>query len=227
MKFVLSGAAIVLLAHWVSLSPVPDSRTTLTKHPVPSLTTFDTAKTTSKPINETTTKKPVPPITYITTPNLNTTSKPINETTTKKPVRPRNLPTFLVKQIAKILKTHIFNFTKTVHPDVEKNPALVQELDNLVKNHAQEIVDHQQHPDAFTSRGLLGCLTAGAFRLVDKAASLVVSVLGCDTAKAVNVDKRETANRIVKDVVDTRVQKITMKAEGKNNSNSMVYNYYY
>ncbi|KAI5716180.1 hypothetical protein M8J76_002229 [Diaphorina citri] len=95
MKFVLSGAAIVLLAHWVSLSPVPDGGTTLTKHAVRflpiTIPTFGTAKTTSKPINEITTKKPVRPITCITIPTFGaakTTSKPINEITTKKPVRP-------------------------------------------------------------------------------------------------------------------------------------------
>ncbi|KAI5694763.1 hypothetical protein M8J76_008773 [Diaphorina citri] len=177
--------------------------------------------------NEITTKKPVPPITYITTPNLGTTSKPINETTTKKPVRPSNLPTFLVKQILKILKTHIFNFAKTVHPEVEKNAALVQKLENLVKDHAQEIVDHQQHPDAFSSRGLMGLITKTtkiAFRLVEKAARLVVSVVK-NTAKAVvtktmDVFKSETAKKIVKDVVDTGVQEMTKKAADETSSNT-------
>ncbi|KAI5716423.1 hypothetical protein M8J76_014119 [Diaphorina citri] len=193
MKFVLSGATIVLLAHWVSLSPVPDGRTTLTKHAVRFL-----------------------PITIPTFGTAKTTSKPINETTTKKPVLPSNLPTFLVKQIVKILKTHIFNFAKTVHPEVEKNAALVQELDNLVKDHAQEIVEHQQHPDAFSSRGLLGLITKTtkiAFRLVEKAARLVVSVVkntaNAVAAKAVDVFKSETAMKIIKDVVDTAATEIT------------------
>ncbi|XP_026686374.1 uncharacterized protein LOC113471433 [Diaphorina citri] len=143
------------------------------------------------------------------------------------PVRPSNLPTFLVKQIVKILKTHIFNFTKTEHPEVEKNAALVQKLDNLVKDHAQEIVAHQQHPDAFSSRGLLGLITKTtkiAIRLVEKAARLVVSVVK-NTAKAVvtktmDVFKSETAKKIVKDVVDTGVQEMTKKAADETGSNT-------
>ncbi|KAI5716490.1 hypothetical protein M8J76_016738 [Diaphorina citri] len=76
-----------------------------------------------------TTKKPVP--SNITTlKDFKATSKPINETITKKPVRPSNLRTFLIKQIVKILKNHVFNFAKTVLPEVEKNAALVQNSTN-------------------------------------------------------------------------------------------------
>jgi hypothetical protein len=172
------------------LSPVSDSRTTLPTFFV--WPTFDTTKTTSKPI----------------------------DATTKKPVGPSNLPTFLIEQIVKILKNHVFNFAKIVLPDVEKNAALVQKLENLVKDHAQEIVDHQQHPDAFSSRGILSLITKitkAAFILVEKVAKLVIRVVEGDTAKAVagkavDVVKSETAKKIAKDVVGTGLQELVKKA---------------